>query len=267
MLRDDKANRYKAILARIFLARFTGEQRIVPFERPDLVTANSELGFPSIKNLGDIIYSYRFRGVVPDEIAATAPDGLEWSLEIVGRANYAFRLFPRVDLSPRAGRAPVLVPDSTPEIIRAYRLGDEQARLATIRYNRLIDLFLGMNTWSAQNHLRTTLQNGAQIEIDELYLGLDAAGTRYAIPVQAKGGLDMLSPVQARQDIDWCIQSMPDARCRSISAYFVSDHEVIMFELEMRSDRAIEILSEARFKLVSQDEFRPDRPASKRKKP
>lgn len=82
------------------------------------------------------------------------------------------------------------IPDATPEIIRAYAMDDEQALLAILRYNRLIDTFLGLTTYSLQNHLRTTVKKIGQIEIDELYVGMDKRGCHYVIPVQAKGGKD-----------------------------------------------------------------------------
>ena len=45
------------------------------------------------------------------------------------------------------------IPDATPEIILSYALSDEQALLAKVRYNRLLDIFLGITTYSLQNHL------------------------------------------------------------------------------------------------------------------
>lgn len=81
--------------------------------------------------------------------------------------------------------ATIRIPDSTPEIISAYALDDEQALLAKVRYNRLIDIFLGLTTFSLQNHLRTTVKSIGQIEIDELYVGIDKFGCHYVIPVGA----------------------------------------------------------------------------------
>ena len=61
--------------------------------------------------------------------------------------------------------AAIKIPDATPEIIAAYALGDdEQALLAKVRYNRLIDIFLGLTTYSLQNHLRTYVAGMGQIE-------------------------------------------------------------------------------------------------------
>ena len=52
-------------------------------------------------------------------------------------------------------------------------MNDEQALLAKIRYNRLIDIFTGITCYSLQNHLRTTVPNIGQVEIDEIYIGID----------------------------------------------------------------------------------------------
>lgn len=75
-----------------------------------------------------------------------------------------------------------------------------------MRYNRLIDVFLGITTYSLQNHLRTTVKQIGQLEIDEIYVGIDKLGRQYVIPVQAKGGRDQIAVVQAKQDILCCAE-------------------------------------------------------------
>lgn len=44
----------------------------------------------------------------------------------------------------RAALAETKVADATPGMIAMYAAGDEQALLARIRYNRLIDVFMGV---------------------------------------------------------------------------------------------------------------------------
>ncbi len=51
------------------------------------------------------------------------------------------------------------IPDSTPGIVMMYALSDEQALLARLRYNRLIDIFTAVTCYSLQNHLRTAVPN------------------------------------------------------------------------------------------------------------
>lgn len=60
------------------------------------------------------------------------------------------------------------IPDSTPGIIAKYALNDEQALLAKVRYNRLIDIFTGVACYSLQSHLRTTVPKIGQVETDEI---------------------------------------------------------------------------------------------------
>ena len=76
----------------------------------------------------------------------------------------------------------------------------------------MIDIFLGIATYSLQNHLRTAVEALGQIEIDELYVGIDREGKHYVIPVQAKGGTDKLSPAQAEQDIAQAMEQQTTLR-------------------------------------------------------
>jgi len=130
---------------------------------------------------------------MPESVLATQPEGMEWIIEGAGRARYLFKLVPVNRIVPNAELVAVKIPDATPEIIAAYALSDEQALLAKVRYNRLIDIFLGLATYSLQNHLRTTVRKIGQIEIDEIYVEIDRQGRQFVLPVQAKGGTDQLA--------------------------------------------------------------------------
>lgn len=88
-----------------------------------------------------------------------------------------------------------------------------------------------------------------QIEIDELYFGIDRDGCHYAIPVQAKGGTDQISVVQTKQDLAWCHQRFPGLRARAISAQFMEDDKVAMFELSV-ADNQVVVVEEKHYKLV-----------------
>src|SRR5438105_12357136 len=135
------------------------------------------------------------------------------------------------------------VPDSTPGIIIMYALGDEQALLAKLRYNRLIDIFTGVTCYSLQSHLRTTVPNIGQVETDEIYIGLDRRGAHYVFPVQAKGGKDKLGIVQVEQDFALCAVKFPSLICRPIAAQFIENDLIVLFEFE-ESEQGIAISSE-----------------------
>ena len=157
-------------------------------------------------------------------------------------------------IAPNSALTQIKIPDSTPEIISAYALSDEQALLAKVRYNRLVDVFLGISCYSLQNHLRTTVQGIGQIEIDEIYVGIDRHGCQYVLPVQAKGGSDRMSVVQTKQDIGCCEEKFPNLICRAISTQFMSDDLIAMLELTVKDDE-VRIVGERHYVLVPNDEI------------
>lgn len=248
------ANRYRALVEHIFFdPSFGGYQAgttEIDFEREDLERAAKALGIKLPKNLGDVVYSIRYRMPMPGSILETQPEGKEWVIEGAGRARYRFALVPINRIVPNRDLITIKIPDATPEIIGSYALNDEQALLAKVRYNRLIDTFLGVTAYSLQNHLRTTVKGVGQIEIDEIYVGIDRHGAQYVVPVQAKGGTDQLSVVQAKQDIACCAEKFPHLICRSISAQFMDDDRIAIFELTVQDDQ-VRIVQERHYKLVS----------------
>jgi hypothetical protein len=247
-------NRYGALLEGIFFDHWKKELRRFEFGRDEFERWAKKLNIKLPKNLGDLIYSFRFRAPMPSKIRDTEPKGKEWRIELAGIARYRFVLGPPSRILPRTDLIEIKIPDATPELIGIYALDDEQALLAIVRYNRLIDIFLEITTYSLQNHLRTTVKGIGQIEIDELYVGIDKAGRHYVIPVQAKGGKDQISGVQTSQDIAACEEKFPGSRCRAISMQFMKDKVIAMFELVREGD-VIKVLEERHYRLVPANEL------------
>lgn len=166
-------NVYKSLIAKIFSDRYRAGSTELAFARTDLEKTAAFLNLQLPKNLGDVVYSLRYRTEMPEAVLRTQPKGMQWIIEGAGRAKYAFKLVRINRIVPNPELITIKIPDATPEIISAYALSDEQALLAKVRYNRLIDIFLGLASYSLQNHLRTTVRNVGQIEIDEIYVGVD----------------------------------------------------------------------------------------------
>lgn len=242
-------NRYHALVEKIFFDRYTDGDTEIPWERTDLEAAAVDLEIVLPKNLGDVVYSIRYRTPMPTKILETQPEGSEWIIGGAGRAKYVFKLVPINRIRPREELVAIKVPDATPEMIRAYSLTDEQALLAKVRYNRLIDIFLELVAYSLQNHLRTTVKDVGQIEIDEIYVGVDKRGQQFIIPVQAKGGSDQLSVVQTEQDLKCCAEKYPTLVARAISAQFMDDDLIALFELTVE-DEQVRIVEEKHYRLV-----------------
>lgn len=246
---EDEAAVYRRMIQRIFFDHWQEGVTEFLFERTEIEALKKEFDVDIPRNPGDLPYTFRFRREFPDSILETQPAGFEWIIELAGRAKYRFKLGTLNRVLPREDLQAIGIPDATPEMIRAYALNDEQALLAIVRYNRLVDIFLGITTYSLQNHLRTTVKGMGQIEIDELYFGVDKRGRHYAVPVQAKAGRDKIGVVQAKQDIAWCEQKYPGIQCRALSAQFMSNDRIAMFELAVEGD-LVKVVEERHYRLV-----------------
>lgn len=247
---------YASIVEKIFFDHFRKGLSDFEFERDEISSAATALGVKFPKNLGDVVYTYRYRKKLPEMILSTQPKDKHWLILGAGAARYRFRLSNLAYIEPAKGLLVRKIPDATPEIITRYAFGDEQALLAKIRYNRLIDIFLGITTYSLQNHLRTTIQNYGQIEIDELYVGVDARGAHYVVPVQAKGGKDTLGVIQTIQDTVFC---QSEARylnsiARPVSAQFMADDVIALFELSFDGND-VSIVQERHYRLTAAAEI------------
>lgn len=183
-------NRYEQLIAEIFRRLFRPGLSEVEFSRNDIIKAATQLNIDLPKNLGDVLYSFRYRSSLRKAILKRAPSGKEWIIRPAGRSQYRFVLIAMgaANITPAKLLAETKIPDATPGVIAAYALTDEQALLARLRYNRLIDIFTGLACYSLQSHLRTTVQGLGQVETDEIYVGIDKRGVHYIIPAQAKAG-------------------------------------------------------------------------------
>lgn len=243
------ANRYSQIIETIFLAHYTAGAREVTFERQELADTAEQLGLPRPKNLGDIVYSFRFRTEFPKAITTIAPTGQQWVIRKAGRSTYRFVLVAEWAVTPNASLLCIKVPDATPGMIAKYALDDEQALLAKLRYNRLIDIFTGLTCYSLQNHLRCGVKGLGQIETDEIYVGVNRHGSHSVIPVQAKAGRDRMSVVQIEQDFALCAEHFTDLICRPIGAQFMAKDVIALFEF-VASEDGVVVREERHYQLV-----------------
>ncbi len=245
----EKSNRYAQIVERIFLATHKKGQEEVLFSRTDIEKAAKDLKIDLPKNIGDVVYIFRYRTSLPNSIRKKAPRGRSWIIRPAGRGKYRFAAVVLADIKPKRGLTETKIPDATPGVIAMYSLGDEQALLAKLRYNRLVDIFTRVTCYPLQSHLRTTVPNFGQIETDEIYIGIDKRGAHYIFPVQAKAGNDRLNVVQIEQDSAMCRHKFPSLVCRPIAAQFISKSLIAIFELE-QGNAGITISSEKHYRLV-----------------
>ncbi len=262
----NSTNRYTRLIENIFAKYYREGATEVSFERTDIEAAAKEMRMKLPKNLGDVLYTFRYRAQLPESITSKAPEGFDWIIRPAGRGRYKFVLAKETIIGPSPALAETKIPDATPGVISAYALSDEQALLAKIRYNRLIDIFTGLACYSLQNHLRTAVANIGQVETDEIYVGIDKRGAHYALPIQAKSARDKIGIVQIEQDFAVCASKFPDLICRAIAAQSMPDNLIAMFEFEQTKE-GIRVVAEKHYRLVSPKELSADELKAYRERP
>ena len=250
-------DRYSQLIEDIFFRSREQDAQTVSFQREDLVGAAERLGIDLPKNIGDILYSFRYRRPLPDSIRQSAPEGLEWIIRPAGRAKYEFALSALSRIDPNALLAEIKIPDATPGIIAQYTIRDEQGLLAKLRYNRLLDIFTGVACYSLQSHLRTSVPDMGQVETDEIYVGTGKRGAQYVFPVQAKSGSDQLGIIQIEQDFALCAEKFPQLICCPIAAQFMAGDVIALFSFAEREE-GVAILDEKHYRLVSPRQMTDD---------
>ncbi len=253
---DTDRNRDR-VIARVFKKQYKKGAAVITFSMDDIRDAISVVSRdnPSYKenNVADVRYQYTSgRRPLPKEIDELGP----WMIEGRGKGNYAFvRLKESPRISIPADLHVILLPDATPEIVLEYAGSDEQGILAKLRYNRILDIFLGITCYHLQNHWRTAVKTKGQLEIDDLYVGLDVDGRQYVVPIEAKGRKDHLSKTQIVQNIAFARERYPKLIIKPIGIQEIKDKEIVAIEFTPgKTPDAIKIKEMRRYKLVPMSE-------------
>jgi hypothetical protein len=212
---------YEQIIRDAFFRNWQEGCREFVFSRDEI--AGLSLGL-SPKNIGDIIYTYRYRRPLPDDILAAAPKGRTWIIEGAGDGLYRFRAVAASSFEPSVDAPIIILPDHTPEeVLEHGSTRDEQAVLATLHYNRILDLFMWCRLERKQSHWRTKVTGLGQIEIDDVYIGVDGkTGDEVVVTVQAKRDRDRVNAVQIMQDIRACRERDDGRVCRPVAVHYDS---------------------------------------------
>lgn len=251
-------NASSRIMESIFRQKYNEGATEIEFDREDISSHARRLKLAMPKNLGDVIYSFRYRRDLPAGILAAAGEGRTWIIRGAGRSKYKFALVALTPIVPNEQLAITKVLDATPQIVLKYALNDEQALLAIVRHSRLIDIFTKTACYSLQNHLRTTVAGMGQIETDEVYIGVDQRGAQYVFPVQAKGAADKLGIVQVEQDMAMCEEKFPSLICKPIAAQFMAENIVALFAFERAEGDLPKIQLEMHYRLVPSEDLKPE---------
>ena len=83
---------YDQIIEKIFFEHYREGIQEFYFSRTEIEETAKELGVKNPKNLGDVVYTYRFRKSLPSRITETANDRKYWIIRLSGRGKYKFVL-------------------------------------------------------------------------------------------------------------------------------------------------------------------------------
>jgi hypothetical protein len=218
---------YDRVITEIFRRHEGATKEEFEFDREEITEVAGEWD-EEIKNLGDVLYTYRSgRRELPAEITRTG----DWIIEPRGKGRYAFRRVSRASyISCPSDLQTIAMLDATPDIIRKYGGSDEQGLLAKVRYNRLVDTFLGITAYHLQGHVRRYLQGSGQVEIDDLYLGVDKDGHQYVIPVEAKTAHESIGLVQVMSLIEFGREEYPNLVLRPVAVKSWNDDSIFFLE-------------------------------------
>jgi hypothetical protein len=162
----------------------------IPFSKEQIVHHGNKLvefGLSNrrlaVKNVPDILYTYRARADLPSEILALG------HFAIIGRGKGLYALvsipFPNRFILPAKMKV-IQFPNKIPAWVRPYLVNDEQGMLTMIQSNHLITHYIGLkSSFRLQSHLRFGVPKYGQVEIDELYIGKSKQG-EIGIGVEAK---------------------------------------------------------------------------------
>jgi hypothetical protein len=253
MSRIKDPSEYDKVIEALFFKKFNAIQNKdsteLDFDTNELIETVNSLKIV-IKNIPDITYTYRSRGKLPVSVRSTG----DWIIKPKGKGNFAFTKSNRPPFfTIQEELASTEILNSLPDIVEKYIQEDEQGLLSAIRYNRLIDIFTGITCFHLQSHIRTTIEGEGQIEIDDLYVGVDRDGNEYILPLEAKSpdDRDKLGWVQISNLVKFAHQNFPKLKCRPICAKPININTIHLIEFEDKIDfDEIQIEKEKRYRLI-----------------
>jgi hypothetical protein len=222
---------YTQLIVQVFKTLYRDGDQRVDFETSDIRRAADELNTRMPQNISALVYAFSHRDILPPELVSKTPLDRMWVLRRAGRGKYRLQVMLAQAIYPDPNLVETEVRDATPQLVAENLTEDEQALLSRVRYNDLISKFTGVTAYSLQSHYRTSLPDWGQVEVDELYVGM--------------------------QDLALCQQKFPELICRPIGIHRVVIDDrmnglIVMWELDQQ-ENWIRIIAQKHYRLVTPD--------------
>lgn len=167
------------------------------------------------------------------------------------------RISGRSVITPTPFLVQTTIPDTTPGIVSKHVLNRKQASLAKLRYNRLLDIFMGFNCYSLQTSMKAALAGNSQVLIDEVYVGIDKRGRHCILPVLCAGRANKIRIAQVERHLAACTSKFPKLICHFIAAQFMDESRIALFEFDQMSEGP-RIVGEKHFQLIRPEHLSPE---------
>ncbi|HVU15522.1 MAG TPA: hypothetical protein VHD32_01245 [Candidatus Didemnitutus sp.] len=242
---------YVPILLRIFEEKYRDGDVVLDFTLDDIRKAAAELKISS-RNVADVVYRMRARTVLPKAIL----DKGFYILRATGRGKYRFEVAENtifalpaceiqeaLDLTPLPVRR--LLPKNVAEI-------DEQGLLTMISYCQLLDHFTGLKVYRLRSHVRKSVADIGQAELDEIDVGVALREDERPIifPIEAKAVDEPVNRVQIAAMVIFCDQYFPGHEIRPLAIKL--DYDSLIHFLEFNPARVsadLKIVKSATYRL------------------
>lgn len=214
-----------------------GSQR-VEFTVRDVRQVADDLGI-EIGNAPDLVYRMRARTRLPDDI-------LDMGFTIlrgVGRGRYALEVggeavvhLPEHEILDHNDQTPLPVRRLLPEDLAEL---DEQGLLTMVSYCRLLDHFTGLTVYRLRSHVRKSVPDVGQAELDEIDVGVAMRDDDVPVvfPIEAKAADEVVNRVQIATAVAYCQTYFPEHEIRPIVVKLTYDG--IFHFLEFRATTAL----------------------------
>jgi hypothetical protein len=196
---------YVPILREIVRRNYRSDVRRIEFTKLDIEAVANELGL-KIGNAADLVYRMRARTRLPDDILDLGFTVLRG----VGRGRYVLEA---------GGEAVIRVPehevvdyhDETPLAVRRLLPEhliqlDEQGILTIVGYSKLVGHFTGLRVYRLRSHVRRSVPNVGQAELDEIDVGVPEKDDEVPVilPIEAKAADEVINRVQVATAVAYC---------------------------------------------------------------
>lgn len=224
---------YVPILREIVRRSYAPGKQRIEFTIRDIREIAAELSL-EIGNAADMSYRMRSRTRLPDDILDLGFTVLRG----IGRGKYALEVggeavvhLPEHDVYDHNDQTPLPVRRLLPEDLSEL---DEQGLLTMVGYCRLLDHFTGLTVYRLRSHVRKSVPNLGQAELDEIDVGVALRDDEVPIvfPIEAKAADEVINRVQIATAVAYCEEYFKGHEIRPIVVKLTYDG--ILHFLEFR---------------------------------